>query len=256
MYVYLPLVEMRQDPTPKARVVSQALFAERVREIARAGDWIKIATPDGYEGWVVLSALIDRQESYEGALEVTRLSAHVYAEPDTEYGPILTLPYGAKLQLIDSSSKRWHQIVLVDGRKAYIQKGDALQEPFELVAFCKQFIGLPYTWGGRSSFGFDCSGFVQMVYARLGIQLPRDAREQILVAKKESVIPALGDLIFWGKGEEDIRHVAMSLGGIEFIHTSSRENKPYLRISQLTDFEWSGALEAHYPFRTIRTLFR
>jgi len=63
---------------------------------------------------------------------------------------------------------------------------------------------------------------------------------------------AASDLIFWGKSAGDIRHVGMFLGGDEFIHTSSRENKPYLRMSKLTDAEWGGEAGAFYPFRAAR----
>jgi cell wall-associated NlpC family hydrolase len=85
-----------------------------------------------------------------------------------------------------------------------------------------------------------------MVYGRMGIRLPRDAREQILTGQ-EIETPALGDLIFWGKSKQDIRHVGICLGGAQFIHTSARENKPYLRMSFLTDVEWNG--DSFYPYR-------
>ncbi|MCH9717001.1 MAG: C40 family peptidase, partial [Gammaproteobacteria bacterium] len=48
----------------------------------------------------------------------------------------------------------------------------------EMIFLSQKFLGCPYTWGGRSSFGFDCSGFVQMLYKEMGICLPRDSGPQ------------------------------------------------------------------------------
>lgn len=253
MLIHLPFVEMRERPSRDSKVVSQALFGEEVQAAHTSDGWISITTPDGYSGWVPERSFITSEDPYSKDLEVTRLCAHIYGDRDTEFGPILSVPHGSKLHLLESSDPRWLKILLPDGRQAFIQKGDVEPETFDLVPFAKKFLGLPYTWGGRSSFGYDCSGFVQMLYGKLGKSLPRDARQQIL---QGTPIPidqlTLGDLIFWGKSEMEIMHVGMYLSGGEFIHASSRENKPYLRISKLTDFEWSGDGKAYYPYRCAR----
>lgn len=250
--VFLPVIDMRAEPTAQAKMVSQALFGEEIALKGQAGEWTQIATPDRYLGWVrggIMSA------AYAPDAEITRLSAHLYATPDTEYGPLLTLPHGAPLRVLGSGDPRWARVQLPDGREAFAQKGDLAPEPFDLALFSQKFLGLPYLWGGRSSFGFDCSGFVQMLYRRLGILLPRDAREQILDPRALPIALehlSLGDLIFWGYSEREIKHVGMSLGGARFIHTSVRENRPYVRISDLSDGEWSGGPGAFYPFRAAR----
>lgn len=254
-FIHLPLVEMRETSSENSKVVSQALFGEEIQIQECTNGWARIATPDGYFGWVPGDSFFLRNEPYKPHVEVTRLKAHVYFEPDTEFGPALSLPYGSKLELIDALDYRWLKIILPDGREGYIQKGDLEPEDFDLLNFAKKFLGLPYTWGGRSSFGYDCSGYVQMLYARMGIQLPRDARQQIYDPRGRSISLeqlVLGDLIFWGKSEIEIKHVGMYIGQGEFIHTSSRENKPYLRISKLTDHEWSSQNGAFYPYRAAR----
>jgi len=261
-YIQVPVVDMREFPTRESKVVSQALWGEKVNIQNRSGDWLSIATPDGYSGWVPPSSIIQREEIYSGHIEVTRLSAHIYPIPDIEFGPLKTLPFGSKLHILESSDLRWVKILLPEEKEAYIQKGDIVSEPpirnkRDLIPFSKKFLDLPYTWGGRSSFGYDCSGFVQMLYHRLGVPLPRDARQQICDGRLKSlaleeITP--GDLIFFGKSEEKIAHVGMCLEGAFFIHASSRENKPYLRISSLSDLEWSGHKEATYPFRAARRI--
>ncbi len=256
--IHLPYINMREAPTEKSKVASQALFGEKVKLLKTSGQWAHIETPDGYTGWIEEGSFVQREAPYSPDLQITRLKAHLYGEKDTEFGPLISLPYGAKLELLDPSDPRWVKVLLPDGGEAFVQKGDLEPEPFELVSFSKKFLGIPYTWGGRSSFGYDCSGYVQMLYNQLGILLPRDARLQIADRRGKAVVLnqlVLGDLIFWGKSEGDIRHVGMFLGAGEFIHTSTRENRPYVRISQLTDFEWSGDQNAHYPFRAARRFF-
>lgn len=247
------IAEMREGPSVSSKVVSQALFGEEVGIGEKVGGWIRISTPDHYIGWVQKEALLVRQTPYPKDLEISRLSAHVYHVPDTEYGPILTLPFGVHLQALPFNDPRWIKVALVSGEEGYVQKGDVLVEKKDIVSFIKQFIGLPYTWGGRSSFGYDCSGFVQMVCKRIGLHLPRDAREQILDARLKEVSieeTKLGDLVFWGISEKKIGHVGIALGQGEFIHTSSKENLPFLRISKLSDPEWSGA--GTYSYRVAK----
>jgi cell wall-associated NlpC family hydrolase len=256
--IVVPFLNMYEAPSLKAKVVSQALFAEKVLILNSSDSWLEVMTPDGYRGWVEKEGVQSLQKRYLENLEITRIKAHLYDQPDTEFGPLLSLPYGSKLHLLDESDPRWSKVLLPDQRIAYVQKGDLESEPFELSSFAKKFLGLPYTWGGRCSFGFDCSGYVQMLYGKLGILLPRDARQQILDPRAKTISLdglKLGDLIFWGKSAEQIGHVGMFLEGEEFIHTSTQENKPYLRISQLSDFEWSGHKQAHYPFRTAKRFF-
>jgi cell wall-associated NlpC family hydrolase len=261
-YTIGSVVEMREEPSSSSKVVSQAIFAECIQYQDFRDDWVKIVTPDGYSGWALTKGFTTIQHSYETTIKTSRLKAHLYAIEDTEYGPILSLPYGSPLKVLDDSNARWYKVELPNGNQCFIQKGDAANEPHlkakqELVAFSEKFLGLPYTWGGRSSFGYDCSGFLQMLYRQIGIQLQRDARQQILDDRfKEVALEELepGDLIFFGKPDGKIGHVGMSIGDHRFIHASPRENMPWIRISSLQDFEWSGHPEAYYPQRSGRQL--
>lgn len=249
-FIDLPVIDMREEPKERSKVVSQALFGEEIGVQQEKGGWFLIQTPDGYQGWIQ-KGFTDLPE-YRKEVEVTRLKAHLFEEPDTEYGPVLSLPYGSGLKVVEEWDPRWLKVELPSGKEAFVQRGDLVAEPFDLTSFCQKFLGLPYTWGGRSSFGFDCSGFVQMVYGRMGICLPRDAREQVIDPRAKAVSwDALqrGDLIFWGKSAAEVRHVGMFLEKDSFIHTSVQENRPYLRISRLSDEVWRGPL---YPYKAAR----
>lgn len=260
-YIIEPIVQMRENPTNNSKVVSQANYSEKILVEQEAGEWSYIMTSDGYQGWVPSKSFMAGEPFDESCvLFVTRLAAHVYHVKDTEYGPIKTLPYGAKVCALENSDVRWITISLPDGTRAYIQRGDvALQLPqleiTELASLSKNFLGLPYTWGGRTSFGYDCSGFVQMLYQHAGINLQRDSKQQVLDERFQTIdltYLAPGDLIFFGKSAQRITHVALSLGGDQFIHATSRENQPWIRVSNLNDFEWSGDSSANNPYRVAR----
>lgn len=265
-----PTLEMRKFPKGDAEVVSQALFSEEVHILEEEGEWAKIATTiDKYQGWARRKGIGSRtttpyaERANYTLLSVNRLSAHLYGVPDTIYGPILTLPFESRLLCPDftSDESRWLPVVLPDGNHAFVQRGDIVKgvtklRIHELDRFSQRFLGLPYTWGGRSSFGYDCSGFVQMLYRQMGIFLPRDAKDQFLFPVLDECSPSsmkLGDLVFFGFSPDEIRHVGLSLGEGKFIHTSSvTENQPYLRISSLNDPAWNG--KGHYPYLAGRCL--
>lgn len=267
-YINVPVAEMREKSQQDSEVVSQAFFSEAVNALENEGDWIKIETlVDKYQGWIKKAALCQRQKPYpplsspfSASSKVNRCAAHVYHLQDTTYGPIFTLPFESQLECseyIQDSNSRWIKISLPDGRTGYIQRGDVtfdcrLLNREEMCNLSLSFLGLPYTWGGRSSFGYDCSGFVQMLYRQRGVYLPRDSKEQILCEEftpisVENLLP--GDLIFFGLSEDKIRHVGMSLGDNQFIHSTVQENAPYIRISKLSDPEWNGS--GTYSYRAL-----
>ena len=94
-----------------------------------------------------------------------------------------------------------------------------------VLSSAERYLGVPYKWGGTSpTTGFDCSGYVQYVYAGNGVELPRTSRQQAQVglalpASWERV--AAGDLVMFAEPGEPISHVAIYAGGRRIIHASS-----------------------------------
>lgn len=261
-YINEPVVVMREKPEFDSKVVSQAIFSEEIDVKEMQDSWCLISSSDGYAGWVPSNAFSKLSEPYIPSIKVSRLAAHVYAVSSIEYGPIKTLPFEAKLQVLDESDSRWIKVKFPSGEEGFIQKGDVepgpkMRDKKDLAAFSLKFLGLPYTWGGRSSFGYDCSGFVQMLYSQIGIDLPRDSCQQILDSRlKKIAIDQMeaGDLLFFGPEEQKIMHVAMYLGEGQFIHATARENQPWIRLSSLQDAEWRGDSQAYYSYRAAYQL--
>ncbi len=85
-----------------------------------------------------------------------------------------------------------------------------------------RFLGVPYVFGGTSTNGFDCSGYVQHVFALLGVHLPRTADEQYVLGKRvvgKAMAP--GDLVFFQTYAAGASHVGIYLGNDRFVHASS-----------------------------------
>ena len=86
----------------------------------------------------------------------------------------------------------------------------------QVVSIALQYLGIPYVWGGASpSTGFDCSGFVQYVYAQAGVYLPHHAASQFaygVPVSRDQLEP--GDLVFF----DGLGHVGIYIGGGEFVH--------------------------------------
>lgn len=97
-----------------------------------------------------------------------------------------------------------------------------------------------------------------MLYQKINVHLERDARLQMRDARFQTVSRDQlepGDLIFFGKSEREITHVGMYLGEDRFIHATTAECQPWIRISHLTDDEWSGN-HPRRPYRVLKQLIK
>ena len=98
--------------------------------------------------------------------------------------------------------------------------------------------GIRYRDGGTDPGGFDCSGFTQYVFSQHGIALPRDVKDQFGIGKpvKPAEI-APGDLIFFSTVAPGASHVAIAIGGDEFVHAPSSTG--VVRVERLASTYWS-----------------
>lgn len=101
-----------------------------------------------------------------------------------------------------------------------------------------RFLGVRYVYGGTSANGFDCSGYVQHVFALLGVHLPRTADEQYVVGKRVAgSAMAPGDLVFFQTYAAGASHVGIYLGNDRFVHASSSHG---VTVSSLHERYWSA----------------
>jgi hypothetical protein len=253
-----PVLNMYSSASVDADVVSQAIYATNVTIVDQRDGWARIRTPDDYTGWVETSGLIartgDPYPSRTSAVQVRSLFAHIYREDSvTKHAPLLTVPFETRLEIDPAgvATERWAPVLLPDGRRAMIQKGDVMPAGGILniddaIALAKRFVGLPYTWGGTSSYGYDCSGFTQMLMRQRGYLMPRDASVQarwtgLVPVERNELKP--GDLLYFGPTAERITHTGMYIGDGLFINATTHDT-PMVRIDNVNDPYWNPLLVA------------
>jgi len=106
----------------------------------------------------------------------------------------------------------------------------------ELTRSALRFLGAPYAFGGTTAAGFDCSGFVQHVFAMLGIGLPRTADAQYDAGRPAVGGPHPGALVFFDT-YGGVSHVGIYLGRGKFVHASSSHG---VEVSRLSESYWAA----------------
>ena len=106
-----------------------------------------------------------------------------------------------------------------------------------VIKTAKSYIGTPYQFGGATPKAFDCSGYLQYVFAKNGLSIPRTADEQYKLGARTKSVSQLvpGDLVFFETYEPGPSHCGIYLGGGEFIHASSSKG---VRIDKLENSYW------------------
>ncbi|WP_018933773.1 NlpC/P60 family protein [Gracilibacillus lacisalsi] len=105
----------------------------------------------------------------------------------------------------------------------------------QIISSAKDHLGTPYRWGGTSTSGFDCSGYLQYVFNQLGASLPRTVSE-IWNATKQVEQPSVGDIVFFETYKPGPSHAGIYLGDDKFIHASESNG---VDISELSMSYWS-----------------
>jgi len=159
-----PVANMYSKATMDADVVSQAIYSTNVAILEQDGSWLKVRTPDEYSGWIQSAAVVRaRPYARSGRIaQVEALFANLYRETNiTKHQPEITIPFEARLEISSEANDRWLQVRLPDDRTAWVQAGDVTMSPnnnmsvSELIEWSKRFIGMPFLWGGTSTYGYD-----------------------------------------------------------------------------------------------------
>ena len=190
--------------------------------------WLQVLLPDGYEGWVRDWHLVPTSQQHLVAFQ-QRCNARVAvpqstlrAEPALDALPVAETILGTAL-VRSATQDAWSAVELPGDRRGWLPEQDLRAgteawppELASILQMLRQFVGVPYVWGGKSPKGFDCSGLMQFVLGLHGLQLPRDSPEQFSVGRSVSGAPAVGDLLFFG--DPKIAHVAMQFDDECYLH--------------------------------------
>lgn len=196
---------VRAEASDKAEIVTEILFGESADILEVNKNWTKIKMHyDGYEGWMDTKQLKPVSDEDWAKRKVTIITEDFSSVLMKDGKTLLSM--GSEVEFPAVASQRSHN----------------LRESIALTA--KEFINVPYLWGGKSFFAVDCSGFTQLVYKIHNIKLPRDASQQIEIGESLTFVEESepGDLAFFENAEGKIIHVGIMLDNQKIIHASGK----------------------------------
>ncbi|WP_134089334.1 C40 family peptidase [Olivibacter sp. XZL3] len=223
----LPVIPVRASGGNKSEIVSQLLFGEVFEVLKREGDYLYIKIGyDDYEGWIDSRQQVSLSEQDYLAINseeqhIADLSTHAMLLKLGMEESLHLLP-GSTLPFLDNDSFRINDTdYLFLGLSRLPDMEDFEEDAEDVLRF---YLNAPYLWGGRSIFGIDCSGYVQLFYKHFGIRLKRDAWQQAEQGTTVDFLQEskLGDLAFFDNEEGRITHVGILLNESEIIHASGR----------------------------------
>lgn len=223
------LLAVRREPFESSEMTNQLLFGEVFTVIERYSGWLKIlSNNDQYEGWIdtKLVEIIGDNSQHQVKNEGIANRSFTAFKTGSNF-PIRLCPGSA----VYNYSKGSFTI----GSTRYISNDISIAKikdevGNEIVSLAEQYINSPYLWGGRSPYGIDCSGLVQVVFKIAGILLPRDSSQQVKIGETIDFINMIqaGDLAFFDNNEGIITHVGILTGTGKIIHSSG-----YVRMDNL-----------------------
>ena len=216
--VIAPVADLRLKPDIAAGIDTQLLRGEQIRIFERRDGWAWVqAESDGYVGYMSGNCLVSpvRKVTHR----ITQPRTFVYPEPDMKRPCGEALSMGSAILVAGEAETRGTRYLLMDGGGAVIAAHCAplgTASTGDYVAVATRLLETPYLWGGKSAFGIDCSGLVQLSMMMTGRPAPRDSDMQAAGLGVEIGFDELcrGDLVFW-KG-----HVAIMEDEDTIIHAN------------------------------------
>ncbi len=240
------IAPLRAHPNDKSEMVSQLLFGETVEALEAKDGWRHVICAwDGTSGWVDARQLHPLTPSeYAEYAEHSSMSLSL-VEGLMAADHFIPLTMGAMLPCYDGLRCRLGNLSFQFSGPV-VTPSRAPRTGEWIVRTARRYLNAPYLWGGRSPFGIDAAGLVQLVYKMAGIRLPREVTQQVHegVAVDFTEQCHLGDLAFFDDGKGHIGHVGIVLPDCHIIHASGK-----VRIDKLDHFGIFNLEQKRYTYQ-------
>lgn len=242
---HLSYFPVRKEADHRAENITQLLFGEVFEIIESKDNWHFIKQVfDAYQGWIDNTELklLSGEKAQEMIKQIPVYSAGFFQQVSYETNR-QTIGFGSSLPF-------WNGKTFKIGEEEFFLKGEVIQAdpsyPNEfLIERAKLLLGVPYLWGGRTTFGIDCSGFVQSIFKLADVKLPRDAYQQKEMGIEVKLTDAVcGDLAFFINEVGRTSHVGLLIDNKHIIHASGK-----VRIDKLDEKGIFNAERAKYTHK-------
>lgn len=235
-------VNLRKGPGTDSEIITTGFQSEPVIVTGDTGTgWYEVIY-NGIKGYMS-SQYLKFSESLTAAFgtgTVQGNSVRLRSEPSTESGVLGAFDTGATME-ITGVSGNWYQVrsggqtgyvsadymTVAPGGEVYARTLGTDNGASDIINTAKGLLGTRYVYGGTTTNGFDCSGYIQYVFAQNGVELQRTAAQQYTYngtsVAKSDLQP--GDLVFFSSSSQSVGHVGMYVGDGQFIHSSSGAGK-------------------------------
>lgn len=223
VYVNVDCANIYAEGNYRSAIVTQAVLWEKLKVLTAGKQFSEVVCEDGYQGWISNHQINVAGFLYDLKM-VTAVFKNIYEKDSEKAEVVRTAGAGCYLPSLTEKEK-WCETILPDGRKGWIESSIFKineNDPADVItSLSRTFLGIPYFWGGKTSRGLDCSGFVQLLHKIAGIKIRRDSPMQFEDARAvgEDILSGNpGDLLFFSENGSRITHVALKLKNNEIIH--------------------------------------
>jgi hypothetical protein len=212
------IAQVKIEPSLAAVTISQLLYGETFIVHEESKGWCKGTCLHDYYGGFIQAKDLSASCETPSHLIVTTV-APILPAPYMSQPPIGFLSFYSRVRVRCEKDQFYYINGLGWMYQAHLRPLP-YREP-DYIKTAQRFIGVPFVWGGRSAFGFDCSGLIQLCLMAAGIHAPRDSPEQAQCLGfpiKEAQHPQRGDLFFVKRKEPLLFHAGLFVNNTYVLH--------------------------------------